>query len=95
LANVRAEFALLVTVFKLRTLWRAWRCRWRPSPGELTVTVGAGQSGGAPHAFERIIGMCLRRSEGAWLSGGSQAQAQVHGAFSVYGRQVKNPNAPV
>ena len=30
LANVRAEFRLLATVFNLRTLWRVWKTRWRP-----------------------------------------------------------------
>jgi len=36
LANVISEFALLATAFNLRTLWRAWRCRWRPPATEGT-----------------------------------------------------------
>ena len=39
LANVRAEFALLATAFNLRTLWRAWGCRWRPHATEGTHPV--------------------------------------------------------
>ena len=34
LTNLRAEFALLATAFNLRTLWRAWRFRWRLTPTE-------------------------------------------------------------